>query len=87
MTPSLAEIKNIDHDTLVSSGNIVYLSLLEELEKLRALQNISVSSVFLSDVPRPLYIKTFPDGRRLVYRVSMPCDLATDDSPDVTGSS
>lgn len=96
MALSLTQIKDIDHNTLLASGNLSYRRVLEELAQLRLFSKFFIScqkvlifirlllgaqntpmndeSSTLYDINQspPIYVKFFPDGRRLVYRVNVP---------------
>ncbi|GLB40826.1 hypothetical protein LshimejAT787_0900410 [Lyophyllum shimeji] len=95
MSATLDQIKNLDHDTLVTSGNATYIRLLEELCFLRSvytrhtkdlttlpeMNDLGLTAI-CSSIEPIRRIKYFADGRRLVYRVSGP--FMPDDDLDRT---
>ncbi|KAG6835382.1 hypothetical protein H0H93_001989 [Arthromyces matolae] len=69
MSLSLSDIANLDHDTLLASGNTCYKGLLDELDRLRQSCTDEANDSYVELQNPPLRIKYSPDGRRLVYRV------------------
>ncbi|KAG6814927.1 hypothetical protein H0H87_006770 [Tephrocybe sp. NHM501043] len=86
MLLTLAQIKEVNHETLVASGNVTYQLLLQELEQLCALKKSQDAAIAKTNefhwLGEPIAIKTFADGRRLVYCVKAPYKADNKDISD-----